>query len=158
MRFLYLLRLRIPRIRRFSLRTMFVVMTITSISLGWHVERVRQRRTTLEWIHHNGGAWDSPIRYLVCWPNRTPLEAAAFRIKYAWNQVSEFVRRSSGDRAISSITLPDNLPLTDVELDRIKSLFPEAIVERSWESVARFEARRFPWLRAPAVSRDRDEK
>ena len=136
---------------------MLVVVTIISIGLGRYVDRVRQRRAALDWIDQHGGSSCTQISYTVCWPILPPFESAAYRIQYAWDQVSEFVGRQCGDRAISDITLPDDLPLTDAEVDQIQSLFPGATVEWRWEQLARERAHPFSWVRAPAVSRDCDE-
>src|ERR1700690_2367557 len=40
---------------RFSLRTLFVVVTVFGIWLGWQTNVVRERRTMRDWLEARGG-------------------------------------------------------------------------------------------------------
>jgi hypothetical protein len=103
-----------PRRRwfRFSLRTLFVVVTVLSIWLGWQAKIVRDRKAAMVEINGVGGSYT----HEKLWPN-APNELPA-RIPF-W-------RKWLGDRPVEAIFIRSDRPVT-ASLD---TLFPEARIER----------------------------
>ena len=101
---------------RFSLATMFVVMTLFGIWLGWQMKIVRERCETRKTFFSNGGSDFSKSEadfYTMTQPNET------YEIPF-W-------RRWLGDEAMAFISLNPHSSIE--ELNRIHALFPEAVVD-----------------------------
>ena len=102
---------------RFSLRTLFVVVTIFACWLAWQVNTVHNRRLTLRRIEKEGGkatVYDSSgddVEDLFREGPRTSIP---------------FARRLIGDKSIGSIQMPHGT--RESELKLIQSTFPEAHV------------------------------
>jgi hypothetical protein len=91
---------------RFSLRTLFVVVTVGCIWLGWQVKVVRDRRAALEYFsEQERDVWLFPG------PSKRSIPA--------W-------RRWLGDTSIATITTGGMQRPQDLELAR--TCFPEAVV------------------------------
>ena len=94
---------------RFSLRTMFVLVTVFAIWLGWNVRQVRQRAEVVSQVEANGG-----------WVLRTSpgLMATSGNLPFSWWLV--------GARPVYTVSLDrDYEPAKQA---RIEQLFPEAFV------------------------------
>jgi hypothetical protein len=109
-----------PRRRwfRFSLRTMFVMVTLFSFWLGWQAWIVRERLAMRKWLDDNGGSAGPPMRLV---DERGP---------FVFEQVNTlpFWRRWLGDESIRSVSFPVfPAPSEHVaQLERAKRIFPEA--------------------------------
>ena len=105
-----------PRVFRFSLRTLLVVVTVVCVWLGWQLSIVRQRRakiTELEgrhWVFVGGD--DSSLRYRAGFERR--------------NKFPDF-RRWLGDQPIFCIGIQADA--SAVEVHEISALFPEALLK-----------------------------
>ena len=99
-----------PSRLRFSLRTLFVVVTVVCVWLGWQINVVRERNRAREWIVELGG-------HIVC--------AKVFRME----KVSHFpeFRRCFGDEPVVWIGLARS-STTWEQRNRVARLFPEAHV------------------------------
>lgn len=100
---------------QFGLRTLFVVVTVCCIGLGWigwQVNVVQSRKALLEWISGSSGF--------------VTIDDFAKPARVSW------IRRLLGDHEITGIELLDSTDPT--QLDRIKSAFPEAQV-RLWHEM-----------------------
>jgi hypothetical protein len=107
-----------PRRRwfQFSLATMFVVVTVLAVWLGWEVKLVRDRSDFLVWCHE-GNVAAGLERGWTAYPSRNvPAPAIPF-----W-------RRWLGDESVHAITLPPGSSAADYE--RATVLFPEAAISR----------------------------
>jgi hypothetical protein len=122
-----------PRRRwfRFSLRTMFLLVTSFSLWLGWQTWIVRERSAMRDWLDANGGRVSPTMQ-------GTQLDHEPF----IFEQVNTlpFWRRWLGDQSIAAVSLPDFPPPTE-QVERAKRLFPEAKVV-------------FKTVKLPPVSRD----
>ena len=100
---------------RFSLRTLFVLVTAFSVWLGWTASIVRERKLVLRDMRGNPG-------FVV---------APAGATTYLWGPAPptptiSWVRQWLGDEAIESIWFPaDHIP-TAYEVRYLERLFPEA--------------------------------
>jgi len=97
-----------PRRRfRFTLRTLFVVLTVLGCSLGWGIRQahvVRRRLALCEQISRTGGVqWNTP-----------------------WAQANElsWLRKLLGDKPVYSIRLPAGA--TPADAQQVVADFPEA--------------------------------
>ncbi len=94
---------------RFSLRTMFVVVTVLCVWLGYHLNWIRERHNAkvgfghlrIDAIYPDGTRYTGPIPCHAPWPLN-------------W----------LGEEGHSLVMVPDNY--AKEEIDRIKVLFPEA--------------------------------
>lgn len=99
---------------RFSLRTVFVLMTLLGCVLGWVESQrtiVRQRRQTWEWVagHYNAEQRAQPS---------------------SWSSVYDgapLTRRLLGDQRLNSIVVDPNTFSND-DVARIQRVFPEAVI------------------------------
>jgi len=98
---------------RYSLRCLFVALTLCALWIGWQTNIVRQRQALLRLVRDAGGvvADEYPVQTggTAC---AAPPSASLFR-------------GLIGDQAVGTIGVPDSL--TD-EYDRIARAFPEAAV------------------------------
>jgi hypothetical protein len=99
---------------RYSLRTMFVVVTVFALWLGWELKFIRDRKAMQTWLKENGGSVMSVDE--------------GYQIAGHWG--GGFVppsipwwRRMLGDEPIPSVGLPREEPKYK---DRCSLLFPEA--------------------------------
>lgn len=106
---------------RFSLRTMFVIVTVFACWIGWQTSIVRERkaalreaRTTLQINVTTVADW------MKFGPGIRPQSSRP-------SQVS-FVRRWLGDEAIHSISIMEHMDGSDAAASRFKKVFPEAEV------------------------------
>ena len=100
------------KIRRFhfSLRTLFVVVAITGIWLGWQRHLVSERKKILQWLELNQGFAYFEDKRFAGVPATIP-----------------FWRLWMGDQAYTSIALRQGYVSVEEEA-RTKTLFPEANV------------------------------
>lgn len=104
------MRIHLPR-RAFaiSLRTLFVVLTLFCLWLGYHVSAVRERHAVMKMLEARGGLWRAP-------PN----------LMFPGPQLS-MSRRLLGDVPLQkNFFLGRNENFTDADLLRIWRAFPEA--------------------------------
>jgi hypothetical protein len=99
---------------RFSLRTLFVVVTVFGIWLAWNANRVRERNNLVEYLtslEHQPNP--VPTWVIRCEPSRLPtVWRLVGAVKPAWMTI-----------------LLCNHALTDDELARAKSLLPDCEIE-----------------------------
>jgi hypothetical protein len=112
---------------RFSLRTLFLLVTIVCVWLGLQVQWLRDRGDALRWIEGNGGnvvKEDAPFRWAL--PDGAALEGAGLTIidhaKAPWSI------RLMGAETIYWIDVPrtDDNELVDAKIRELRNLFPEA--------------------------------
>jgi hypothetical protein len=99
---------------QFSLRTLFAVVTVIAIWLGWELKTVRDRRILADWIAANGGR--------VFYVGHDPYAAFDF-----YNQQREWIsplRRHLGDQVATIVYIPQSATRDDIEL--ISKIFPHA--------------------------------
>jgi hypothetical protein len=97
---------------QFSLRTLFVVVTVFAIWLGWQLKTVRDRKVLADWIAENGGR----VFYV-----EDHHYAAIDEQKREW--ISP-VRRLLGDQVTTSVYIPQSATRDEIEL--ISKIFPLA--------------------------------
>jgi hypothetical protein len=99
---------------RFSLRTMFVVVAVFGVWLGWQVNTVHERRAVLDRIgrEKEGSAYNCRAGMFGRWDVPTV----------------PFWREWLGDAPVENIILWDHEPFTPSEIEVIRKLFPEAHV------------------------------
>ncbi len=103
----------------FSLRTMFIVVTVLCCWLGWESSVVRQRKSLLQEFSPQASL---QITTMKQWVNNAP--PGTTRIPPA--SVS-FLRRLLGDEAIQEIGYSTHYqPLTEADRARLSRAFPEA--------------------------------
>lgn len=90
---------------RFSLRTLFVVVTLCGMWMGWQFQLVQTRKHALKQLGDSG---------------------AVVRQHQAWGKPSRisWLREFMGDTSVFSIALPH--PNTEDDVERLGELFPEA--------------------------------
>jgi hypothetical protein len=94
---------------RFSLRTLFVVVTVFACWLGWNVNRVRQRYELIEYLNSlDHQASPAPSWVVRCDEDRLPIGWQLLGARHDW-----------------ATWLVQNNALTDAELRRAKSLLPD---------------------------------
>jgi hypothetical protein len=107
------------RLFRFSLRTLFVVVTLAGLFLGWRaycLDWIRQRHDWIDhptsvYMHCNGG--HSPPWYLRLFGEKQGLEVISMRF-VPWTEPE-----------------PELTAEQRVQYDRIQRLFPEAVISTS---------------------------
>ncbi len=99
-----------PRRRwfRFSLRTLFVVVTVFAVWLGWNARQVRQRERMLQ-------------SYGVLFYGNAPSVNSQKKLPFLWSVL--------GAKYIGTIQLPPD-EFTNDDLRRFQVAFPEADVRR----------------------------
>jgi hypothetical protein len=105
-----------PRRRwlRFSLRTLFVLVTVIACWLGWQVHVVQHRKAILKQIEADGGFFPDSFKYST--------GIMMFRSGDYDYQISK-TRRSLGDRPVHSIVFRRRLTAAD---RHAIEAFPEA--------------------------------
>jgi len=96
---------------RFSLRTMFVVVTLLALALGHEVNLIRERREFREWVRTE---WQHAGRedcYRSWCGNRPPIP---------------FWRKWLGDEPMDVLPLPE--AATSYHADEARRLFPEGAI------------------------------
>ena len=98
---------------RFSLRTLFVVVSVFALWIGWNANTVHKRRAAWTEIESRGGRINSSDDVYDLFvqapePPQLPL-----------------VRRWLGDRVVRDIILSHAAPQSEV--DRLNRIFPEAV-------------------------------
>ena len=108
-----------PRRRwfRYSLRALFLVVTVLGCWLGWQANIVRQRKAVRDELVAGAGWLVTAIDYAQT-PSRPAAEDACGEIP-VW-------RRWMGDEAIAQIGFERSV--TAPERARVRSLFPEAYI------------------------------
>jgi hypothetical protein len=106
---------------RFSLRTLFILVTVLCCWLAWEMSVVRQRKKELEFLR---AGYAAEITTAADWPKRQ----APGSINATIPPVSiSFVRRWLGDEAIQEIWYyPHTGHFTEDEVARLARIFPEA--------------------------------
>lgn len=112
-----------PRRRwfRFSLRTLFIVLTLAGLWIGWNYDRVRKREEMLRYLNGSGGA-GTPGQVDVLDPARAGYRPPWKKLPWTW--------RVLGAEPVETIHLYAKFN----EKDRwyIEHLFPEAdLVDQS---------------------------
>lgn len=110
------MKFRLPSLSRFSLRTLFVLVTVVAIPLGWlgrQYQIVRERKEVREWLEPPLSPWvDQHIRdgdkviVIIEGPGKLPR-----------------IRTMLGDTELDGTYA---LPVDDNRRKRVLSLFPEA--------------------------------
>src|SRR5262245_5118943 len=102
---------------RYSLRMLFVAITLFALWLGWEVRRVQLRKGWVAHIQAAGGnvLWSDVVL------EKLPAKDSGFAPEISW------YRRLLGDRAVCvlNVAVPND---SDPELGAARSVFPEAIV------------------------------
>ncbi len=109
----------------FSLRTMFVVVTVLCLWLGWNANIVLERKAFIEMLKRQG---HNPYRATIS-PN-DPFGATGGTVfrgpgKFRANPLP-WVRRMLGDEPVPILGLPDDMDAAQVR--RVRKLFPETPV------------------------------
>src|SRR6187549_3238791 len=109
---------------RFSLRGMFVVITLFGVWLGLQVNWLRQRQEARRWIeqHESPGGWSRVNPTDVTWTTKTGAKQSGKAVHVPWGL------RLLGETRLAFIHL-DKSKLTEADIPRINSLlalFPEA--------------------------------
>jgi hypothetical protein len=98
---------------QFGLRTMFAVITVFGVWLGWQLKIVRDRHAVFEWIEINGGAyWTPASQQLREEPGLTPMSKTV-PIWRSW----------LGDEPIEGVHMP--LESTDSEFAGVQRILTE---------------------------------
>jgi hypothetical protein len=94
------------------LRTLFVLVTIVSLWLGWQFRHVQSRKETIKWFAASGASW---------------------RKHRTWNKPSQisWMRELMGDVSVQSIHLWRGCSQHDEQ--RVRAMFPEAEIESPWD-------------------------
>jgi len=106
----------------FSLRTLFVVVTVFACWLGWQAHRIAQRAEARQWIDRRNGVWDSFDDPQSPWKELRLTAGVEKKLR-------EFsiVRQLFRDTPIMLIVLPKGT-VTEEEIAGLRALFPEAVV------------------------------
>jgi hypothetical protein len=108
----------------FSLRTMFVLVTVLCVWLGWNVRIVQERKAILAELRQAVGEGNVDFVSLESWDAKIETSAdASWQSHWAHLRVSK-IRRLLGDEscAILDFTLPVDTRL----VERIEAALPEA--------------------------------
>ncbi len=103
--------------KQYSLRLLFIVITLACLWLGWNAQVVGLRRETLRAVEENGGraiGWNTML------DDRSP-SSAQFNSAVSW------VRRLLGDHVVEVIYLPSSA-FSAYDGERIQAVFPEAVL------------------------------
>jgi hypothetical protein len=107
---------------RYSLRTMFVVVTLFALWLGWELKFIRDRRSFLKSMDE--------MREAEMAQTANGLTVAFIgTIVRISDRGIPFWRRWLGDEAQALMTLPQSS--TDADMENAKRLFPEATIDKS---------------------------
>ena len=95
---------------RFTLRTMFVVVTVLGVWLGWNLHELRQRKLTRQYIVSHGG-------YVFDGVSDRPWNS----LPYSWAIL--------GEKPVETVGLP--LQFEPEDRRHIERLFPDAHIQTS---------------------------
>jgi hypothetical protein len=104
---------------RYSLRTMFVVVTVFAVWLGWELKFIRDRKAMVDWINYNGFACTAAEASPDLPPDKILLDPSPRRVTIA------FWRRWLGDEAVAYIGISTRAPDSE-NWQAAARLFPEA--------------------------------
>jgi hypothetical protein len=106
---------------RFSLRMLFVLVTVICLWLGWNARTVNARRALLAEIESRGGQ-------AICGPEVIGLRCWSPALLFVETDVPVSpIRRLLGDSVVEVIYLPSAAFSCD-DGDRIQDVFPEALL------------------------------
>ena len=110
-----------PRRRyfRFELRTMFVVLTVFSLWLGYHANWIRQRHSLIDAPEQTGVEPEYEVA-LQSMSLRAPLQVETKDAPWPLLWL--------GERGVYTLYIRDDIPKAKVT--RIRALFPEAEIDR----------------------------
>jgi hypothetical protein len=106
---------------RFSLRTLFVVVTVFGIWLGWQLHFVTRRKQAINWLEEAGG-----LAIHSSWVRDDPSLARDRPDVLNWPQLP-FWRRWLGDETIVEIWIPKDA-YNEANIARLAKCFPEAVL------------------------------
>ena len=111
-----------PRWFRFSLRTLFVLVTLLACALGWlvwQIQIVRERKSLLSEVSRYNSSYPFDQLYFDVLEGKIAIYGPLpEQVRVSW------VRRALGDNSYMSITLPEHVPANVIE--RVESAFPES--------------------------------
>jgi hypothetical protein len=108
---------------RFSLRTMFLLVTTVCGILGWNLKIVRERQAAMKWLEDLGGsAMDCQCIYSMMLDGPRVVRSYNDKLRPSW------LRKVLGDKKIMTVELPPTL--TTIERNRIWAIFPEAQIQQ----------------------------
>ncbi len=103
---------------RFSLRTMFVLVTLLGVWLGWQMKIVRDRQAVWKSIKTRGGRVSTQASIILPLPAQP--EPSIPELSH--------IRQLLGDKNVVEISLSDDH--SDDEMSKVQAAFPEARVWR----------------------------
>ena len=108
---------------RFSLRTLFVLVTLVGVWLGLEIQQIRQRANMLKWLDER-----PPVDAVFVTPGYDATQNEFNRWRYLIDDAYlSWFRRFLGDHFITTVVYPDEA--TADELRHVKRMFPEASFE-----------------------------
>jgi hypothetical protein len=108
---------------RYSLRTLFIVVTIFGIWFGWNLKTVRERKAVLVALRAAcGSSLDFKCDSLESIERDYPTSDLR---RYSYARASA-VRRILGDESFCHVELPQSLFLNRRLVERVENAFPEA--------------------------------
>ncbi len=107
---------------RFSLRTLFVALTLACLWLGWNVNKVRNRKHLIKWADNHGVEFREFSRWRTFSPQLR--EHQAVRLPQTTG-IGWFRKTFLEDQPAESIWIPE-VWRNEVEVAQIKEAFPEA--------------------------------
>jgi hypothetical protein len=117
---------------RFSLRTLFVVVTVFACWLGWNVNAVQKRKHLIDWAGFHGAkfnqdeTWDRASPAVVARMEASKRERVAITRRMPQvDGIGWFRWKFLGDRAIECIWIP-YVWRNEIETRQIDEAFPEA--------------------------------
>jgi hypothetical protein len=112
---------------RFSLRTLFMVVTVFGCWLGWQVSIVRERKSLLRSLESRASDSYDPYTLIFTYPRSVDGSRLRSKIKWLPKEGSiPWFRRLLGDEPVGSLGLPSDMP--EQERRHIRQAFPEAII------------------------------
>jgi hypothetical protein len=116
-----------PRNRRWlqtRLRTIFIVVTVVAVWLGWELRFVQNRKTMRRWLNENEWGVMAAVN---------PRDAIV--VQDFSNVTIPIWRNWMGDEPIALIALPDHR--SKEREQAVRDLFPEATIAEEWQLVPR---------------------
>ena len=111
---------------RFSLRTLFLVVTVFCLWLGWQASVVRERKSLLRSLENDPHLLFDPL-HTSFGPGKMVLTFGTLTNHRDGPYVPWF-RRMLGDDNVTSLGLPSEM--TEEDLRRFKIAFPEAVISQ----------------------------
>ena len=119
---------------RFSLRTLFVVVTLLAVGIGWLTSIVQARRAIRAELERHAGPSFDPYKAII-WEQGSISEFSG----RTWTpNPIPWYRRLLGDEPVGTLGLP--IDATEEDRRRIQAAFPEAILstlgdpKRAWSA------------------------